>query len=492
MQSRIPVPQRCGSDVRLMQIVDALLAHNHELTFVSSWIADGENELWELLQRGVHVLHEDAAALGLIGVDRLPRWNFERLLTKESFDIAILCLWFWQQFTVPEIYLESIRRLSPRTGVVILSDDRHGERERSLARLAPEGAEGALHFEYAEDVAFREKESYNLVDSIITVTDVDRLSAEKMTPRMLPIWTIPFLASAATVARTAQFSDRSGLLFLGNFTNPATDDACNWLLNEVMPEIRLLLPKMRLTLAGYGSERWAGQGLLEVEVLGSVEELQPVFDRHLVFISPVRVGTGISTKNMTAMAAGLALVTTPMGAIGLPGEAPDCFRVREDAAGLAHEVVEVCGNAGVWEFMVEGARSAVRTLPSGAELNDVLETVMRDTRPGVGNVVKFSTRAVEERIHGLRTLLPSTERRTERLRALTLLGQELVARGWVEDGLVQLRHALTAVRFGADPGRGLGTLLDMMAHGYGLLGDRPGVSRSRQAAGEVRAAFLKG
>lgn len=72
VQSRIPVQSRSGADLRLLQVVDALLALGHELTFVSTWLEASPEVLEELCRRPLRVFHEDAEALRLLGVDRIP------------------------------------------------------------------------------------------------------------------------------------------------------------------------------------------------------------------------------------------------------------------------------------------------------------------------------------------------------------------------------------------------------------------------------------
>lgn len=138
----------------------------------------------------------------------------------------------------------------------------------------------------------------------------------------------------------------------------------------------------------------------------------------------------------------------------------------------------------------KGARAVVVSSASAQALAQALSEALTSAHTRLV-VPTFSTRAIEERLPGLRTMLPSNERKTERFRATFLLGQELTTHGRAADGLVQLRHALTAVRFGADAGREIGSVYDTLAHAYRLLGDREGVIRSRVTAETLRASFLR-
>ena len=70
----------------------------------------------------------------------------------------------------------------------------------------------------------------------------------------------------------------------------------------------------------------------------TVEELQAHYRNATVAIAPLRFGGGVKLKVVEAMAAGVPMVTTSVGAQGLPG-IEDCIVVADDAQAIADAVV---------------------------------------------------------------------------------------------------------------------------------------------------------
>lgn len=122
------------------------------------------------------------------------------------------------------------------------------------------------------------------------------------------------------------FTDRSPpaaplLLFVGGFGHPPNVDAALWLVGEILPRVRGLVPKVRLVLAGSRPapevQALAGR---DVTVTGSISdmELTRLYAQARAAAIPLRFGAGVKNKVLEALHHGLPLVTTPTGAEGIP------------------------------------------------------------------------------------------------------------------------------------------------------------------------------
>ena len=479
VHNRLPDAQRSGSDFRLMQVLSALLALDHQVTFLALWPTETPQAVAELVGMGIRVYQGDAEQLRFFGKDRIPTWRFSQVLASGCFEIAILSLWFWQQFSMPELYLEHIRELSPATRVIVLSDDRHGEREMGLAQLST----SLLDAEYARDVALREQEAYALADQILTITDEDRTAIFALTSGHVPVEMIPFSAPVSP-AFVPPFHSRSGLLFFGNFTNPAVTDAGHHLLETLLPRIRESLPGVTLTLAGYGSNQLPGANTPGIIGKGFVDDLTPLLEQNRLFLAPLRAGTGIATKNVVALAHGLPVITSSVGAQGLPHH-PDLGMVVADTAeDFVCAVSSAYTDSVLWDRLSVSGRAALEIGNSDSQLRVSLHASIKRpilARDFSKSTPLFSNRALDVRIPGLQFHLPSHARRTQRVRAYFFLGQELASSGLMELSLAQLRHALTTIRFGPEASAWLPPILRLMAICYSALGNRDSAERCKAA-----------
>lgn len=173
----------------------------------------------------------------------------------------------------------------------------------------------------------------------------------------------------------AAWEDRSGIVFLGNFAHAPNGDAAIWLAKTIAPLVRRELPGVRLTLAGADPTR-AVRALagLETIVAGYVVDAAALLTQARVFAAPLRFGAGTKGKIVYALAHGIAVVTTPVGA-------EDVFATSEyddtptTAEGLAERIVCAYRDRAHCEALVaRGRRIAARFTPdaAGAKLDAIL------------------------------------------------------------------------------------------------------------------------
>lgn len=67
-------------------------------------------------------------------------------------------------------------------------------------------------------------------------------------------------------------------------------------------------------------KRAANRSSSNMHVLGSVGDLRPYREKASIFINPMRLGSGLRIKMLEAMATGLPVVSTALGAAGIPAQ----------------------------------------------------------------------------------------------------------------------------------------------------------------------------
>jgi glycosyltransferase involved in cell wall biosynthesis len=115
------------------------------------------------------------------------------------------------------------------------------------------------------------------------------------------------------------------IVFVGLMNYHANVEAAVSFARDVWPRLRSRLPGVTLTIVGASPAPavLALRGLPGIEVTGTVTDVRQYYREALAAIVPLRTGGGTRLKILEAMAAGVPVVSTPLGAEGLhitPGE----------------------------------------------------------------------------------------------------------------------------------------------------------------------------
>ena len=143
--------------------------------------------------------------------------------------------------------------------------------------------------------------------------------------------------------------NRDGLLFVGNYTHTPNVDSAEVLVREVMPRVWARRPDLTLSLVGRGLPL-DRLGTLDprVEAVGWVDDLDPLADRSLALLAPLRFGAGLKGKIGFALARGLPVVTTLIGAEGFAEQEGMLVSPNGDWDAFAARVVELLADEELW------------------------------------------------------------------------------------------------------------------------------------------------
>jgi polysaccharide biosynthesis protein PslH len=133
------------------------------------------------------------------------------------------------------------------------------------------------------------------------------------------------------------------ILFLGALDWRPNLDAVRTLLDRVFPAVRAQETSARLVLVGRNPPEWLHTqvpGMPGVQLHANVDDVRPFLNRSAVLAVPLRIGGGSRLKILEALACGLPVVSTRVGAEGLSLEAGRHLTVTDGNAGFAEALLD--------------------------------------------------------------------------------------------------------------------------------------------------------
>ena len=157
-------------------------------------------------------------------------------------------------------------------------------------------------------------------------------------------------------------SNEPRLIFVGHMSVFHNVDAAEYLVNEILPLIRAIVPAARLDLVGAqpAAEVKRLAATPGVRVLGHVADLNAALNAATVFVAPLRFAAGVQNKVLEAMAVGLPVVTTTYVNNGLGTEDGRHLLIANEPAAFAEAVCRLLQDATLRQTLGQNGQEFVR------------------------------------------------------------------------------------------------------------------------------------
>lgn len=213
----------------------------------------------------------------------------------------------------------------------------------------------------------------------LAVSEADRAALDGLAPQAR-VRAIPTGVDTEYFAPRAEPETPAGLVFTGAMDWYPNEDGIVHFLDSVLPAIRREVPGASLTVVGRNPtarlvEAGARAG---VRVTGTVDDVRPFVAEGAVYVVPLRVGGGTRLKIFEALAMGKAVVSTSIGAEGLPLEPGTHYIQADDPADFARAVVELLGQPERRRRLGAAGRALVEKRYSWAEVARAIEAHLQD------------------------------------------------------------------------------------------------------------------
>lgn len=221
----------------------------------------------------------------------------------------------------------------------------------------------------------------NRLDELVVVGPRDAVRLSRATGRSVSV--VPNGVYADETCSAAQTREPL-VVFTGAMDFPPNERAADYLVRRIWPHVQQLLhdagAEGRLALVGANpSPRVERLGRVPgVTVTGRVADVRAWLLRARVAVAPMVSGSGIKNKILEACASGCPVVTTPLGAEGLPVGEGIC--VADEPRSFARTVANLLMDESRAQSMGRAAWAMVRERYSWSGVADAFLEVLRDKR----------------------------------------------------------------------------------------------------------------
>lgn len=141
--------------------------------------------------------------------------------------------------------------------------------------------------------------------------------------------------------------DSGCLLFTGLMGYAPNADAASHFAKRIFPLIRARKPETRFQIVGaHPPQEVLALGTLPgVEVIANVEDLRPYLYKASVYVSPVRLGSGMKNKVLAAMSCGIPVVASSSSTNGIEALQKEHLLVADEEPEFADSVITLLDNA---------------------------------------------------------------------------------------------------------------------------------------------------
>jgi glycosyltransferase involved in cell wall biosynthesis len=231
---------------------------------------------------------------------------------------------------------------------------RHYENEDNKLRKA------YFYTQWRRMIAY-ERSAVHWFDSVVAVSSLDRdfMQREYGANR---VYDVPTGVDTEYFRPAGVTPDPAGLVFCGSMDWMPNEDAVTYFLTSILPAIAAKVPAVNVTIVGRNPSsrlRALAGSYSRVTVTGAVADIRSYVDRASCYVVPIRIGGGTRLKIFEGMAMGKPVVSTSVGAEGLPLSPGEDLLLADNPDAFAAAVVRILSDRPLAQRLAARGRAGV-------------------------------------------------------------------------------------------------------------------------------------
>jgi len=245
-----------------------------------------------------------------------------------------------------------------------------------------------LYFDVLK-LRFWEKKFWQKANKVIAVSQSDRKKMLSLDPK-LDVGVVPNGAGEDLMALWPKKTDSKSevkILFQANFLWLQNTEAALFLVKEIFPLIKKEIPEAICQIVGQKAEEklkqinQEGVKIIDLEN-DDIEGVKKAYREASVFLSPLSGPGGTRLKILGAMAAGVPIVTSPVGIEGIDAQDGVQVLIRKNPKDLAKAVVKILKDKDFYQKITKEARSLVEKKYSYQAVAKTLDRIYKEVADG--------------------------------------------------------------------------------------------------------------
>lgn len=218
-------------------------------------------------------------------------------------------------------------------------------------------------------------------DAVLAVSQEDRAALEEAAGAGVNITVAPISVDTERIRFIQRSPDADRILHMGTMFWPPNVDGVLWFAREILPLIREVFPVAGFDIVGANPPREIAS-LAEkdsrVRVTGYVEDPVPYLEKAALSVVPLRAGGGMRVKILNAMAQGMPVVSTSLGAEGIAVESGKHVLIADSPADFAAAVTCLLSDRSLADSLAVAGRELVDQKYSLHSVGQTLDRLVDD------------------------------------------------------------------------------------------------------------------